>query len=161
MVKKNVCPPHRGGSNTAPRPRQSGFTLMEVMIVVVIIGILAAFAYPAYQDSVRKSRRSDAKAILSDVAARLEQFYQSNKSYTDEVTLLGYTEVAAKTAASPESYYHLTITALPAGCVADNDCTAYTLTATAQSLGNQDEDTTCATMTLDHKGRKTPASGCW
>ena len=147
----------------APQRRQAGFTLIEVMIVVVIIGVIAAIAYPSYQDSVRKSRRSDAKAALSDAAARLENFYQSNKSYTRVITDLGYSNAGSNDTLSPEQYYLIDITVPADGdaCIGTNTCTAFTLRAVAQAKGKQDQDTVCATMTLNHKGAKTPASGCW
>ena len=58
-----------------------GFTLMELMIVVAIIGILAGIAYPTYQDSVRKSRRADAEAVLLELAQWMERFYTENNRY--------------------------------------------------------------------------------
>jgi len=61
--------------------RQRGFTLMEVMITVAIIGILAAIAFPSYQDSLRKSRRTDGKNMLSQAAANMERYYSENNGY--------------------------------------------------------------------------------
>ena len=61
--------------------RSRGFTLIEVMMTVVIIGILAAIAYPAYQDQVRKGRRADAMAQLLTLAQAYERFYTSNNTY--------------------------------------------------------------------------------
>ena len=71
--------------------RQQAFTLIELMIVVAIIGILASIAYPNYQDSVKKSRRADAKAALLGLANAMERYYTENNTY------LG----AAGTAATP------------------------------------------------------------
>ena len=132
--------------------RQMGFTLIEVMIVVAIVAIIAAFAYPSYQDSVRKSRRADAKQALTDLAARMEQYYISNKSYTTTVANVGLS-----TATSPEGYYTLSVAAGPTTAIA----TSYTLTAAATSKGNQNADTACATMTLNSVGTRTPSTGCW
>lgn len=61
--------------------RQGGFTLMEVMITVVIVAILAAVAFPSYQDSMRKSRRADGKNALTQTTANLERFYAQNNTY--------------------------------------------------------------------------------
>lgn len=61
--------------------RQRGFTLMEVMITVAIIGILAAIAFPSYQDSMRKSRRTDGKNALTQAVANMERFYAQNNGY--------------------------------------------------------------------------------
>ena len=61
--------------------RQRGFTLMEVMITVAIVGILAAIAFPSYQDSLRKSRRTDGKNALTQAVANMERFYNQNNTY--------------------------------------------------------------------------------
>ena len=61
--------------------RQRGFTLMEVMITVAIVGILAAIAFPSYQDSLRKSRRTDGKNALTQAVANMERFYAQNNTY--------------------------------------------------------------------------------
>lgn len=61
--------------------RAKGFTLIEVMIAVVVIGLLAAVAYPSYQDAIRKSRRADAKAALSELTQFMERIYTENNTY--------------------------------------------------------------------------------
>lgn len=63
------------------RVKQIGFTLIELMITVAIIGILAAIALPQYRDYVTRSQLSDAHAMLSGFRTRLEQYYQDNRSY--------------------------------------------------------------------------------
>lgn len=141
-----------------------GLTLIELMIVVVIIGILASIAYPAYQDQVRKSRRSDGKAALQTLATRLEQYYLDNKQYTSTLSSLGYTAIGS-TYYSTESYYALAVTTSTSSCPA---ATCYQLSATAQAKGRQEDDTTCYTLTFDSTGVKgsknsggTTTSGCW
>ncbi|GHD48516.1 type IV pilin protein [Marinobacter persicus] len=61
--------------------RESGFTLIELMIVVAIIGIIAAIAYPSYTNHVEKTRRSDAQGALMGLASAMERHYATNNSY--------------------------------------------------------------------------------
>ena len=63
-------------------PGQRGFTLIEVMIVIVILGILVTVGLPSYQDSIRKSRRADGMAALMELSARQERFYAQNSVYS-------------------------------------------------------------------------------
>lgn len=96
-----------------------GFTLIELMIVVAIIGILAAIAYPSYQSHVEKTRRADAQAALTAFSARMERYYTDNGN-----TYLGAATGGADTGAPPATlfpseapleggvkYYDLTINA--------------------------------------------------
>ena len=73
------------------KSRIRGFTLIEMMIVVVVVGILAAIALPAYQEQVRKSRRATAEAHLMDVAARQQQFLLDNRRYATDLATLTVT----------------------------------------------------------------------
>ncbi|HEX4881924.1 MAG TPA: type IV pilin protein, partial [Porticoccaceae bacterium] len=70
--------------------RQSGVTLLEMLIVVVIVSILAAVAYPAYQDYVVRSNRAVGAGSLLEVAARQEQYFANNAGYASTTALLGY-----------------------------------------------------------------------
>lgn len=101
--------------------RAHGFTLIEVMVVVVVIGILASIAYPSYQDSVRKSRRAAAKADLSQLAQFMERVYTENNSYQPGGSnpTLPFTESPSDSASK---YYDIAISASTA--------TSFTLTAT-------------------------------
>ena len=84
------------------RSGERGFTLIEVIIVVVIVGVLAAVALPSYESSLQKGRRSDAKAALLDVANRQEGYMMDNNTYTADLTDLGF---ATNPHVSEEEHY--------------------------------------------------------
>jgi type IV pilus assembly protein PilE len=132
--------------------RDWGFTLTELMIVLVILGIIAAFAYPTYQDQVRKTRRSGATAELTEIAGLQEQFFLDNRTYADNVADLG----AAAT--TEDGAYTLQVKAADAACLIDR---CYVLEAVPQ--GGQTVDD-CGTLTLGSNGVKGHAAGatdCW
>ena len=119
--------------------KQNAFTLIELMIVVAIVGILAGIAYPSYQDSVRKSRRADAKGALLNQVNKMERYFTEMNTYV------------GAPAPTNTDYYNLTITRATV--------TAYTLSAAPQ--GGQASDS-CGTLGIDQKGTKTAAvAGCW
>ena len=132
--------------------REGGFTLIEIMIVVVILGIVAAFAYPSFQDSARKARRADAKTALHDLAARQESFFANNKRYAASPADLG------GSATSEQGYYDLQITDLDGFAL--DWVSGYILDATAPGTSPQIDDTGCTTMTLSSTGTRTPPA-CW
>ncbi|MFB1010186.1 MAG: type IV pilin protein, partial [Thiopseudomonas sp.] len=71
------------------RNPQQGFTLIEIMIVIVILGVIAAIALPSYQDHVRRANRSEGMAFLQDVAARQERYFAQNNTYVTDIANVG------------------------------------------------------------------------
>jgi len=124
---------------------QLGFTLIELMIVIAIVGILAAIAYPSYQDSVRKARRGSAQANLVELTSYMERKFTENNVYNS--TTASATLIAS---GITNDYYLFTLPTFTT--------TSYTLNAAPQGAQTSDS---CGTLTLSHTGAKTPASGCW
>ncbi|OHC27684.1 MAG: pilus assembly protein PilE [Pseudomonadales bacterium RIFCSPLOWO2_12_59_9] len=147
--------------------RIDGFTLIELMIVVAIIGILAAIAYPSYQEYILRSNRTEAQTLLSDAAARQERFYAQNNFYiTTQATIngLGLRNTSGVApdfiVRSDRDRYRLTVAAVA------NDG-GYTLTATPTPGGPQVGDTKCLNLTLSALGTRDVsavggvANDCW
>ncbi len=135
---------------------QKGFTLIEVIITVAIIGILSAIAIPSYTESVKKGKRSDAKVELLRIAQMQESFFVQNLSYARDLTQLGF---AANTVNSEEGLYDITMSGVgPAGCdpaaAAPVACTEYHLTASRDMAQAQAGDTTCTDFRIDNVARK-------
>jgi type IV pilus assembly protein PilE len=135
--------------------KNSGFSLIELMIVVAIIAIVGAIAMPSYDSYMKKGRRADAKVGLLKVADKQERYYLQNNTYAANTALLGLTDPWI----SDEGYYSI---AVDTGA----DASGFTLTATAQ--GAQSDDTDCETMSLSSTGAETATAGsggnadrCW
>lgn len=133
---------------------QSGFTLIEVMVVVAIIGILTAIAYPAYKKFIYKGRRSEGTALLQAAQLGQEKYRINHSTYASDFSDTAFTRVCPSSGActSPGGYYSLTATGNASG---------YTLTVTA--LGDQANDSVCTTITLTQDASDvtyTP-SACW
>jgi type IV pilus assembly protein PilE len=129
---------------------QKGFTLIELMIVVAIVGILAAIAYPSYQEYSLRAGRADGKAKLMEIIQAQERFYSQNQRYT--ATLdgggLGY---AADPVISDEGRYSIAAAACGNGA---GQVIANCVTLTATPRGAQAGDTQCANLTLDSRGER-------
>jgi type IV pilus assembly protein PilE len=129
-------------------PRIRGFTLVELMVTMLVAAILIGVAIPSYSSYVRKSRRTEAKTAVLDVASLEERFYSTNNAYTIVSTNVGY---AAFPATVGSGYYTLTVTSvnpLPTATLPAD----YTVTATYTALGNQTADTQCATFQATSTG---------
>jgi type IV pilus assembly protein PilE len=143
--------------------RSSGFSLIELMVAVLIVSVLVGIAVPSYIDKVRKSRRTEAKTALLDLAGREERFYNTNNTYSSTPSDLGYGAVAAAfPMAVGNGYYNVNVafTAYVPGPPA----VAPTYTITATPVGTQTKDIACATFTLTSTGVQTSApntTDCW
>ncbi len=130
---------------TLPSQRQpGGFTLIELMIVVAIVGILAAIAYPSFMDSIRKSRRSDAFAALSAVQQAQERLRSNQSSYASSVTALPTANPPGLGlgANSTKGYYAISIDSNTA------TATGYTATAAAVAGTSQASDGNCQSLSV-------------
>lgn len=143
MAMNNFRKTARGSGSSAAR--QSGFSLIELMVVVGIIGILASIALPAYTDHTRKTRRAAGAACATAMAQQMERWYTTNLTYVG-----GAIDTASCTD-SAASYYNITVGGLAAK--------QYTISAAP--TGQQSGDS-CGTLTVNQAGVKTPSTaGCW
>lgn len=133
------------------RSRSRGFTLIEVMLVVLVVAVLAAIALPSYRNQVIKANRSGAQQFMSDVSNRQEQFLLDKRSYTNTIGSGGLNTTPASDVAVNYTF---------AAATTGNDCLnntmvapAYVITATA--IGSQASD---GDLCLDSLGNKIPAA---
>lgn len=139
---------------------QHGFTLIELMMVIAIVGILAAVAYPSYTQYIVKSNRSAALGFMLAVASKQEQYILDARSYATDMTALGYPDSSIPK--EVKDNYAVTVTA-------NNTAPppTYTVTATPTDTYKQlSRDTKCGTLTLDQAGNKGKSGSgsvadCW
>jgi type IV pilus assembly protein PilE len=145
------------------KKRQRGMNLIELLVVVAIVAILGALAYPSYAQHIVDTKRTAATSMLLQVADRQQQFFMDNKTYAADLTNLGFganplivgddgREVAAGDA---QSVYSLTLA----------NVGVTTFTATAAPLNGQlSRDIECGSMVIDQSGNRTQsgaATDCW
>lgn len=118
----------------------NGFSLLELLIVIAIIGTLAMIAFPSYNRFLNKTRRVDGQIVLMTLAGKMEQYYADNHHSYAGATLATW----GFTATSPQGFYALAIT----------NTSAKTFTLTAQPIGVQQNDKLCGTLTLNQLGQK-------
>ena len=127
------------------KAKQSGITLLELLVAVAIVAIIASIAYPSFSDGLRKSRRAEAFKGLLSMQLKQEEFRVSNTSYS---------ATPSQVCNPTSSYYDFSISGATA--------TSYTLIATSKGAqaGDKSGSTACDTLTLDKADTKTPAA-CW
>jgi len=123
--------------------RHGGFTMVELLVAVAIIGLLASIAFPSYLEYVKKGRRAAAQSHLMDVAQHQQQYLLDTRTYAADLASLNLT-----TPSDVSSYYTISIT------VGDGAPPAFTVTATPAAGSAQASD---VTLTLTNTGAKTPA----
>ena len=149
--------------STRQKRSQFGFSLIELMIVVAIVAIISAFAYPSYQRYVIKAKRTVAQNALLQVADRQQQVFMDNKRFAADLTNLGFganpyvvdDDGASTVAGDAQAVYSLSLT----------NVTATTWTVTAAPLhGQLSRDTYCGSLSLTQagtKGKTGASDDCW
>jgi type IV pilus assembly protein PilE len=130
--------------------KNRGFSLLELIVVVVVAGVIAAIAIPSYQNQSRKGRRSAATAALLDATSRQEQFFLDNKTYTTSVVAGGLN----MNATTEDGSYVLSVDAPTGACPLDR---CYSVRATPQGAQGADA---CGALTINSERIKSP-NGCW
>jgi len=145
-VRSSICST-RGGAF-----RAAGFTLIELMVTLAILGIILGVAIPNYRQWVLESGRTEAKSVLMQGAQTLERCFTRFSAYNDGDCPLG----AGGTEMSENGKYQLTVTGV----------TATTFNLTAAPQGSQTKDTECGSFTLNNAGVRGVSTGtdpaeCW
>lgn len=128
--------------------KTKGFTLIELMVVVVVVAILAAIALPSYQEQIRKSRRAQARSDLAEVAQGLERSFTVNRSYDSTVYSLPFNHSPREAAGN--GFYTLSFSTQTA--------TTYKVQAVPVAGTSQATDR-CGTLAIDNLGNKTHSTG--
>ncbi|CAM3838899.1 type IV pilin protein [Roseateles saccharophilus] len=139
------CPAENPSMRQPLRRARQGFTLIELMVAVVIVGILAAVAYPAYTSFVQRGRRADAMAVLTAVVQAQERYRANNSAYASSLDALNVD------ASAITSNYDVSTAGVgnPASLVS-----GYVVTAAINASGRQKNDTVCAQMSVQLDGAK-------
>lgn len=157
MPQMRTVSMHRARARS-PRVRFAGFTLLELMAVVMVIGVLGVVALPSYRQYALKAQRTDAKSALLNLATNQERFYLANRRYGTVAELVAASLLSA-TERSERGAYRLTITG----------ATSATYTATAAPVPGGAFDMTgdaqCTSFSITAQGVRTATGShpaiCW
>jgi len=142
---------------------QRGVTLIELMVVVAIVAIVFAFAFPSYERYIVRTKRAVAQNAVLQVADRQQQFFMDNKRFAADLTNLGFAadpwivddDGASTVAGDVDAVYSLSL----------SNVTQTTWTATAAPLNGQlSRDTACGSLSITQAGTKASTGGganCW
>ena len=153
-----------------PRRAPRGFTLIELMVVVVIATVLLSIAVPSYMSQVRQSRRTEAKTAVLDLASREERYFSTNGAiYSTTPADLGYTGGAFPAPVATDNYYTITVCSPAANCDPNANPPAapsYYITATPVAGSSQASDAQCQSFSVDSTGQQfstgsLPSQQCW
>jgi len=136
----------------------TGFTLIELVMVMAIVGVILSIALPSYKQSLYKARRAEAKTLLLDLANRQEQLMLDSSTYTTDLAQLGYSEDKDK---ADDRLYSPKLNPCASGSIE----TCYLLTAIPLKDSSQEKDKNCTSFSLDSFGKKTATGDakdeCW
>ena len=153
--------------------KRRGFTLIELMVVVLVIALLAGLALSGYQKQIRKSRRAEARQILADVSMRQEKYRSNHATYGTCNDVMDPSNCTTYNLASLHPYYTVAVTFPSSGnCAASGtakgNANSYILTATPRAGTDQVKDTSCTTLvltnncgTVEKTATGSDASNCW
>ncbi|MEO4047232.1 type IV pilin protein [Pseudomonas sp. CAU 1711] len=124
--------------------KRNGFTLIELMIAVAVVGILAAIAYPSYSEHVRKTRRAEVAAVMLENAQLMERFYSQNGTYENApinaqspTTGAAVYNIAVDKEKTSATAFVINATAVTGGIMAGDECKALSI----NQLGEQGSGT--------------------
>ena len=143
--------------------RQSGVTLMELLIVVTIIAIISAYAYPSYSQFVVRTKRAVGTSSLMQIADRQQQFFMDNKRYATTLTSLGYASDSIMLGEEGQVVAVGDDKRIDEVEISASNFVTYELTATPQ-LNQAEKDSSCGNLTLTHtgeKGQSGTGDNCW
>lgn len=157
----------RGGQ--PPARRQRGFTLIELVIAMVIASILAAIAIPSYTSYIMRSRRTEAKSALLNLASLEERYFSTNNTYSSTASDLGYATTATPPFPVGSGYYNITaltvtLAVAPANSTSAGTPASYIITARPVATSTQANDSGCTSFTISSGGVQTSTGSsttCW